>query len=49
VLRSFRDKDTKAVWERRRSRKLDAITQRAALRTPVRRRSRSSTTTRRKT
>lgn len=32
MLRSFRDKDTQAVWERRRSRKLDAVTQRAALR-----------------
>jgi toxin HigB-1 len=32
VLRSFQDKDTQAVWERRRSRKLDAVTQRAALR-----------------
>jgi plasmid maintenance system killer protein len=32
VLRSFRDKDTQAVWERRRSRKLDPVTQRAALR-----------------
>jgi toxin HigB-1 len=32
VLRSFGDKDTQAVWERRRSRKLDAGTQRAAMR-----------------
>jgi toxin HigB-1 len=32
VLRSFRDKDTEAVWERRRSRKLDTPTQRAAWR-----------------
>jgi toxin HigB-1 len=32
VLRSFRDKDTEAVWERRRSRRLDAVTQRAAWR-----------------
>jgi toxin HigB-1 len=32
VLRSFGDKDTHAIWERRRSRKLDAVTQRAALR-----------------
>ena len=32
MLRSFGDKDTQAVWERRRSRKLDAVTQRAAMR-----------------
>ncbi len=32
VLRSFRDKDTKAVWHRQRSRKLDTVTQRAAWR-----------------
>jgi proteic killer suppression protein len=32
VLRSFGDKDTQAVWERRRSRKLDTVTQHAALR-----------------
>lgn len=32
MLRSFGDKDTQAVWERRRSRRLDAVTQRAALR-----------------
>jgi proteic killer suppression protein len=31
-MRSFGDKDTQAVWERRRSRKLNAVTQRAALR-----------------
>jgi toxin HigB-1 len=32
VLRSFRDKDTEAVWHRERSRKLDTTTQRAAWR-----------------
>jgi toxin HigB-1 len=32
VLRSFGDKDTQAVWERRRSRKLDPVIQRTALR-----------------
>jgi toxin HigB-1 len=32
VLRSFRDKDTEAVWERRRSRRLDATLQRVAWR-----------------
>src|SRR5258708_36737446 len=32
VLRSFRDKDTEAVWHRRRSRKLDPPLQRAAWR-----------------
>ncbi len=32
MLRSFRDKDTQAVFERRRSRRLDVVTQRAALR-----------------
>lgn len=32
MLRTFRDKDTQAVWERRRSRRLDPVTQRAALR-----------------
>src|SRR5260370_24777869 len=32
VLRSFRDKDTEAVWRRRRSRKLDPPLQRAAWR-----------------
>jgi toxin HigB-1 len=32
VLRSFGDKDSQAVWERRRSRKLDPVIQRAALR-----------------
>lgn len=31
-MRSFGDKDTRAVWERRRSRKLDPVIQRAALR-----------------
>ncbi|HEY1616151.1 MAG TPA: type II toxin-antitoxin system RelE/ParE family toxin [Streptosporangiaceae bacterium] len=30
MLRSFRDKDTEAVWHRQRSRKLDTPTQRAA-------------------
>jgi len=32
VLRSFRDKDTERVWLRRRSRRLDVPTRRAALR-----------------
>ena len=32
VLRSFRDKDTEAVWHRRRSRRLDPVIQRAAWR-----------------
>jgi proteic killer suppression protein len=32
VLRSFRDKDTEAIWRRQRSRKLDATTQDAAWR-----------------
>ncbi len=32
MLRSFRDKDTQAVFERRRSRRLGVVTQRAALR-----------------
>ena len=32
VLRSFRDKDTEAIWRRRRSRKLDPPLQRAAWR-----------------
>lgn len=32
MLRSFRGKDTERVWQRRRSRKLDERTQRAALR-----------------
>jgi toxin HigB-1 len=32
VLRSFRDKDTEAVWQRRRSRKFDLPLQRAAWR-----------------
>jgi proteic killer suppression protein len=32
VLRSFRDKDTEAVWERRRSRRLDPVLRRAAWR-----------------
>jgi proteic killer suppression protein len=32
VLRSFRDKDTEAIWHRRRSRKLDLSLQRAAWR-----------------
>jgi len=32
VLRSFRDKDTEAIWRRQRSRKLDTTTQRAAWR-----------------
>jgi len=32
VLRSFRDKDTEAVWSRRRSRRFDVPTQRAAWR-----------------
>jgi toxin HigB-1 len=32
VLRSFRDKDTEAVWLRQRSRRLDTPTQRAAWR-----------------
>jgi len=32
VLRSFRDKDTERVWQRRPVRKLDQATQRTALR-----------------
>lgn len=32
VLQSFRDKDTERVWRRRRSKRLDQQTQRAALR-----------------
>ena len=32
MLRSFRDKDTEAIWRRQRSRKLDTTTQRAAWR-----------------
>jgi toxin HigB-1 len=32
VLRSFRDKDTEAVWRRQRSRRFDVPTQRAAWR-----------------
>jgi proteic killer suppression protein len=32
VIRSFGDKDTQAVWERRRSRRLDAAIQRVAWR-----------------
>jgi proteic killer suppression protein len=32
VLRSFRDKDTEAVWRRQRSRRLDLPTQRVAWR-----------------
>ena len=32
VLRSFRDKETEAVWQRRRARKLDLLLQRAAWR-----------------
>ena len=32
MLRSFRDKDTERIWQRRRSRRLDEPTQRAALR-----------------
>jgi len=32
VLRSFRDKDTEAVWQRRPSRRFDPVLQRAALR-----------------
>ena len=32
MLRSFRDKETEAVWNRRRSRRLDTPTQRAAWR-----------------
>ncbi len=32
MLRSFKDKDTEAVWQRRRSRKLDAGLQRMAWR-----------------
>jgi proteic killer suppression protein len=32
VLRSFRDKDTEAIWHRRRSRKLDPPLQQAAWR-----------------
>jgi proteic killer suppression protein len=32
VLRSFADKDTERVWRRERSRRLDKLTERAALR-----------------
>ena len=32
MLRSFRDKDTEAIWRRQRSRKLDTTIQRAAWR-----------------
>jgi proteic killer suppression protein len=32
VLRSFRDKDTEAVWRRRRSRRFDLVFQRVAWR-----------------
>jgi len=32
VLRSFRNKDTEAIWHRQRSRKLDTTTQRVAWR-----------------
>jgi toxin HigB-1 len=32
VLRSFRDKDTEAIWRRQRSRNLDTTTQRVAWR-----------------
>ena len=32
VLRSFRDKDTEAIWHRQRSRRLETPMQRAALR-----------------
>ena len=32
MLRSFRDKDTEAIWQRQRSRKLDTTTQRVAWR-----------------
>ena len=32
MLRSFRDKDTEAVWHRKRARKLDPLLQRAAWR-----------------
>lgn len=32
MLRSFRDKDTERVWQRRRSKRLDEPTQHAALR-----------------
>ena len=32
MLRSFRDKDTEAVWQRRRSRRFDPVLQRAAWR-----------------
>jgi proteic killer suppression protein len=32
VLRSFRDKDTEAVWQRRRSRRFDLVLQRVAWR-----------------
>ena len=32
MLRSFRDKDTEAVWSRRRSQRFDGSTQRAAWR-----------------
>ena len=32
MLRSFRDRDTERVWQRKRSKRLDAPTQRAALR-----------------
>lgn len=32
MLRSFRDKDTEAIWQRQRSRKLDTTTQHVAWR-----------------
>ena len=32
MLRSFRDKDTEAIWQRQRSRKLDTTTRRVAWR-----------------
>ena len=32
MLRSFRDKDTEAIWQRQRSQKLDTTTQRVAWR-----------------
>lgn len=32
MLRSFRDKDTERIWQRRRSKRLDEQAQRAALR-----------------
>jgi proteic killer suppression protein len=32
MLRSFRDKDTERVWQRKQARKLDEATQRTALR-----------------